>query len=83
MSITVELDLPEDSAKEAREKGLLEPARLGVLLSEELHRERARKGLGQMIDELHTLPGEPMTYGEIQVEVDAVREERRRDESGH
>ncbi len=57
--------------------------RLFALLNEELRRERARKDLGQMLKKLHSIPGEPMTYEEIQVEIDAVRAERHRRESGH
>jgi len=83
MSITVQLDLPEEVANEARETGLLEPGRLEELLNEELRRARARQELGQMLKELHSLPGEPMSYEEIQTEIDAVRAERRGRASGH
>ena len=83
MSVTIQVDLPDDLLNEAKAKGLLESARLAQMLSEELRRERARKDLGQMLKELHSLPGEPMSYEEIQAEIDAVRAERRRRESGH
>ena len=83
MSITVQLDLSDALVKEARANGLLESARLAEMLNEELRRERARKDLGQMLKELHSLPGEPMSYEEIQAEIDAVRAERRKRESGH
>ena len=82
MSITIQLDLPEDLAMEAQANGLLEPARLGELLSEELRRAQARKGLGQLMADLHSAPGEPMTREEIQVEIDAARAEQRSRESG-
>jgi aminoglycoside phosphotransferase (APT) family kinase protein len=46
------------------------------MLNEELRRERARKDLGRMLNELHSLPGEPMSPEEIQAEIDAVRAQR-------
>jgi hypothetical protein len=81
MSITIQLDLPDGLVNEARNNGLLESQRLGELLNEELRRERARKGLGRTLKELHSLPGESMTAEEIQAEIDAVRAERRQRES--
>ena len=83
MSVTIQLDLPEALVKAAKASGLLESRRLGDLLNEELRRERARKDLGRMLKELHSLPGEPMPPEEIQAEIDAVRARRRRRESGH
>ena len=83
MSVTIQLDLPEALVKEAQANGLLESRRLGELLNEELLRERARKDLGRVLKELHSLPGEPMSPEEIQAEIDAVRAQRRQRESGH
>jgi hypothetical protein len=83
MSVTIELDLPDALVKEAKASGLLESRRLGEMLNEELRRERARKDLGRMLNELHSLPGEPMSPEEIQAEIDAVRAQRRQRESGH
>ena len=83
MSVTIQLDLPEALVKEAQANGLLESRRLGELLNEELLRERARRDLGRMLKELHSLPGEPMPPEEIQAEIDAVRAQRRQGESGH
>ena len=82
MSVTIQLDLPDALVKEARDNGLLESKRLGELLSEELRRARNRKEFGQMLDRVRNQPGEPMCMEEIQAEVRAVREERRRRESG-
>jgi hypothetical protein len=82
MSVTIQVDLPDALANEARANGLLESQRLGELLNEELRRERARKDFGRMLKELHALPGEPMTPEEIQAEIDVVRAERRNRESG-
>jgi len=83
MSVTIQLDLPEALVKEAKANGLLESRRLGEMLNEELRRERARKDLGQMLKDLHSLPGEPISPDEIQAEIDAVRAQRRQRESGH
>ena len=83
MSVTIQLDLPEALVKEAQANGLLESRRLGEMLNEELRRERARKDLGRMLKDLHSLPGEPMSPDEIQAEIDAVRAQRRQRESGH
>jgi hypothetical protein len=83
MSITIQLDLPDDLLNEAKAKGLLESARMAVMLSEELRRERASTTLGETLKQLHALPGEPMSYEDIQTEVDAVRAERRRSASSH
>jgi len=83
MSVTIQVDLPEALVKEAKASGLLESRRLGEMLNEELRRERARKDLGRMLNELHSLPGEPMSPEEIQTEIDAVRAQRRRSEYSH
>lgn len=81
MSVTIEVDLPDALVKEARANGLLESKRLGELLTNELRRARARKQLGQMLENVRSQPGEPLTLEEIQAEVNAVREQRRRRES--
>lgn len=82
MSITVQLELPESVAKEARENGLLEPTRLANLIAREVC-ELDGKIFFQTARELRAHSGEPMSYGESQEEIDAVREEQRRDEGGH
>lgn len=83
MSITIQVDLPDDLLKEAKASGLLESARMAEMLSEELRRQRARQNLGEMLKQVHLLPGEAMSYDEIQGEIDAVRAERRRSASSH
>jgi hypothetical protein len=76
MSITIKLDLPEEVAAAARAKGLLEPQNLTRLIEREVEAESTRQDFFEMVRELRTLPGEPMTMEEIQAEVDAVRAER-------
>ena len=81
MSVTIQLDLPDTLLAEAKANGLLESERLGELLTEALRRTQARKEFGEMLERVRNQPGEPITMEEIQAEVDAVREERRRRES--
>ena len=76
MSITVQLDLPEAVAAEAKAKGLLDPKNLTRLIQREVEAESARRDFFNMVRDLRALPGEPMTMDEIQSEVDAVRAER-------
>jgi len=82
ISLTIQLDLPEALVKEAQANGLLESKRLEELLRNELRRARARKEFGDMLDHVRSQPGEPMSVEEIQAEVNVVREQRRRRESG-
>jgi aminoglycoside phosphotransferase (APT) family kinase protein len=82
MTVTIQLDLPDARLNEARAAGLLESARLADWLADELRRKRARVEFGEMLKKLHSVDDEPMSLEEIQAEVDAVREERRRRESG-
>jgi hypothetical protein len=76
MSITVQLDLSEAVAAEAKAKGLLQPQNLGRLIEREVKAESARGDFFEMVRDLRALPGEPMSMEEIQAEVDAVRAER-------
>jgi hypothetical protein len=76
MSITVQLELPEAVAAEAKARGLLDPKNLTRLIQREIEAESARRDYFEMVQELRALPGEPMTMDEIQAEVDAVRAER-------
>lgn len=76
MSITIQLDLPEALAEKARAQGLLEPAELTRLIARELSAEQDARDFFELVRQLRSLPGEPMTMEEIQAEVDAVRTER-------
>ena len=83
MSITIQLDLPESVAAEAKAKGLLDPQNLTRLIEREVKAEAARRDFFDMVRELRSLPGEPMTMEQIQAEVDAVRAERAARENRH
>ena len=76
MSVTIELDLPDALAREARSKGLLQPRQLGDLVSEELNRRKAAEELENVLEKVRAQDGEPMTAEEIQAEIDACRAER-------
>lgn len=82
MSVTIQVDLPEALAKEARANGLLESAPLSDLLATELRRRKAGVELNQMLEGIRAQPGEPMSEEEIQSDVKAVRRERRAREAG-
>ena len=83
MSITIELDLPEDVLAKARAQGLLDPAHLSRLIARELANGSDDRDYLQMAGDLRSLPGEPMTVEEIQQIVDEVRVERSAREAGH
>lgn len=80
MSITLELDLPEILAAEARANGLFESASLSGLLEEELRRRRSGQNLISVLRDVRQQPGMAATEEEIQAEIDAVRKNRRSDE---
>jgi hypothetical protein len=77
MSITVQLDLPEALAEQARAEGLLQAPRLAAILEEEVERTRLARETIAMLNEIRSQPGEPMSLEEIQKIVDQVRTERR------
>ncbi len=76
MSITIELDLPEEVAAKARAKGLLNPAQLSELIAREVGEDSDQRDFFQMARDLRSLPGEPMSMEEIQRIVDQARAER-------
>lgn len=80
--MTIQVELPESVAREAKARGLLESPRLAELLNEALRRDRAAKEFGEMLTALHSIPGEPMTSDEIQSEIKAARVERRQRDLG-
>lgn len=80
MSITLELDLPEKLAAEAKANGLFESASLSGLLEDELRRRRSGQELIAALDEIRRQPGAVPTEDEIQAEIAAVRKNRRGDE---
>ena len=83
MSITIQLDLPEDVVREAKANGLLETKSITELLATELRRRKAAAELNKVLEEVREQPAEPMTADEIQAEINAVRARKRAREAGH
>jgi len=77
MSITIQLDLPESVAAEAKAKGLLDPRALTRLVERELELDKPMREFREMVEQMRAYPDEPMTIDEIQAEVNAVRAEQR------
>jgi len=77
MSITVQLDLPESLAREAKAKGLLSPENLTRLVEREIELDKPLKDFRKMVDQMRAHSDEPMTMDEIQSVVNEVRASRR------
>ena len=76
MTLQVNLNLPENLAKEASNLGLLEPQALQTLLREAVRRRHiARLTEARELVAAAGIP--PLTMDEIQAEIEADRAERR------
>ena len=75
--VQLELNLPDDLAQKAEAAGLLTPEAYEELLREEIRR-RAFDEFLSVAKRSAELGLTPMTEEEIQAEVDAVRDERRK-----
>lgn len=75
------IELPDELAEEARSQGLLAAGAVEAMIRETLRR-RAAKELLEAADKLAAAEFPPLTLAEIQEEVNAVRAERRRRETG-
>jgi hypothetical protein len=74
---TVQIELPEELARKAKEAGLLTPEALEQLIAEAL-RERRIERLFEIRKELQAAGIAPMSAEEIEAEIRAAREEARR-----
>jgi hypothetical protein len=72
----IQIDLPEATAKAARDAGLLTPAALDQLLNEAIRRQAGRRLL-DVAKRIHEAGIEEMSMDEINDEVQAVRAENR------
>ena len=81
MSITLELDLPEELASEAASTGLLESGSISTLLMEEIRRRKSAAELKSTLSGLPSLPGEAMAACEIQSEIHLARAKLQRGNS--
>jgi hypothetical protein len=73
----IQIELPEATAKAAREAGLLTPQALNRLLTDAIGRQQAADLLLQIADRVAEAGIEPMSMEEINVEVKAARTERK------
>lgn len=73
---TLEINLPDSLAKEAKEVGLLTPAAIEQIVREAI-RKRALGELKQAMERMAEVEGPVMTPEEIQTEIRAARAERR------
>lgn len=74
----IQIDLPEATARAAREAGLLTPEALAGLLNDALRRRQAADALLTIADRVAAAGIPPMTMEEIDAEVKAARAERRK-----
>ena len=75
--LSLEIELPDTLAKQAKEAGLLEPDAVERMLREALLARRI-ESLAHARDVLAANPLPPMTPEEIQAEIDAYRADVRR-----
>jgi len=74
---TVQIELPDATAKAARAAGLLTPQALDRLLTDALKRQEAADSLLSIADRVAAAGIEPISMQEINAEVKAARAQRR------
>lgn len=74
---TIEIELPDATAKAAREAGLLTPQALDKLLTHALERRHSADSLLAIADRVAAAGIEPFSMNEIVAEVSESRAERR------
>jgi hypothetical protein len=79
----IQIELPDATAKAARDAGLLTSQALDRLLTDAIRRRQAAESLASIADRVAAAGIKPMTVEEIDAEVKAVRAERRRRAGGH
>ncbi len=79
----IQIELPDATARAARDAGLLTPQALERLLNDALARQRAADSLLSIADRAAAAGIEPMSMDEINAEVKAARAERRQRAGGH
>jgi hypothetical protein len=79
----IEIELPEATAKAARDAGLLTSQALDRLLTDAIRRQQAADSLLAIADRVAGADIEPMSMEDIDAEVKAARAERRRRAGGH
>ena len=79
----VQIELPDATAEAAQAAGLLTSQALDRLLSSALRKRQAGDWLLGIADEVAAAGASPMSEAEIQAEVKAARETRRRRAAGN
>jgi hypothetical protein len=77
MSVTIQLDLPDELIQQARKMGLLENQRVAEMLVDEVRRRNAGQELKKILDDIRSTAGEQLSMNEINAEIKAVRAKRR------
>lgn len=75
---TVQINLPDQLAQEAKQAGLLSEATLAKLLREQLQAKRQKEFFGAMDRMEQTPEPSPMSPEDVADEIRAMREERRK-----
>jgi hypothetical protein len=75
--VDVTVSLPIDLVDEAQASGLLTSGMIEAMLREELRTDRVRR-LFDAADRLAALPHEPLTATEVEMELQAARDQRRK-----
>ncbi len=78
----IQIELPDATARAAREAGLLTPQVLDRLLTDAIRRQQAVDALLAIADRVAAAGIEPMSMEEVDAEVKAARAGRRRRASG-
>lgn len=74
---TIQIELPEATARAAKAAGLLTPESLDRLLTDALKRQQAADSLLAIAERVASAGIEPMSMDEINAEVKAARADRR------
>ncbi len=74
---TIQIELPDATARAARDAGLLTPQALERLLNDALKRQQAADSLLSIAERVAAAGIEPMSMQEINAEVKAARAQRR------
>ena len=81
--MTLRIDLPEATARAARDAGLLKPRVLEQVLKDALHRKQAADSLLSIADRVADVGISSISMTEIDAEVKAARAGRRRNAGSH
>jgi hypothetical protein len=79
----IEIELPDATAKAARDAGLLTPQALERLLTDAIRRQQAADSLLTIADRVAAAGIEPMSMEEVDAEVKAARASRRQRAGRH